>query len=287
MLNSITYDISQGTKLLTSKPRDYRYWLNMLKAENIPISILVLHSTDMGTFSEEFQMVILPVIIVFSVYQFVGIFGNISVLYVYSLRYPKNHFRILVLSLSVVDFISCCTTLPMETISTWLWFESPSVVLCKAKNFFVQLSALSAMYMLFVTGVYKYRQICKPFGRRLSQNLIIMLCFIGFSIALLFAVPAAILWNINAHTIYVHNVSEVAFICEVHTSYKGTAYPAMYRGLLSGFQVLLLATIILYACVAKATLSHVRRLKSPPKRPNLEHFDNPAFESDEISIRYE
>ena len=240
----------------------------------------------MGTFSEKFQEIILPVIIVFSVYQFIGFFGNISVLYIYSMRYPKNRFRLLVLVLSVVDFVSCCTTVPMETISTWLWFESPSVVLCKSKNFFVQLTGLSAMYMLFVSGVYKYRQICRPFGTQMSQNLIIVLCCVGFSMALLFAVPAVILWDINSHTIYVHNVSEEAFICEVHSSYQNTIYPLLYRGLLSVFTVLLLVTIILYACVAKVTILHVRRLKGPRKPSNLTTFVNPAFVKDGICIRY-
>ena len=81
-------------------------------------------------------------------------------------RYQKTRFRCLVLWLSIIDFTSCCSTVPMEAVSTWLWFSAPSRILCKAKNFCVQFTRQSAIYMLFVTAVYKYRQICHPFKNK-------------------------------------------------------------------------------------------------------------------------
>ena len=215
----------------------------------------------MGSLNKEFQGVILPVITAFVVYNILGFFGNITVLYVYGFRYPRKQFRCLVLALSLVDLTSCCTTVPMETISTWFWFNAPSRELCKAKNFFVQLTGLSAMYMLFVTAVYKYRQICNPFGKQIKGNHIIILCFCGIFASLLCATPAALLWDINNHNITINNDTQSAMICEVHAKFHDTWYPASYRHLLSAYNVFLLVTIVLYSFVAKKTIQHFRQMK--------------------------
>ena len=191
-----------------------------------------------------------------------------SVIYIYGFRYPKTLFRYLVLALSFVDFTSCCSTVPMETVSTWFWFDAPSVGLCKAKNFFVQFTGLSAMYMLFVTAVCKYRHICKPFGKRIRPTTVIILSGCGIFGSLVCATPAAILWGINNHTIPIGNVSQLTLVCEVQSEYHHTLYPALYRHLLSAYDVFLLATIVLYIFVARAAVMHVLLMKKLQKAPD-------------------
>ena len=213
--------------------------------------------------TEDFQAAFFYVVVAFIVVNLFGFFGNISVLYVYALRYPKGRFRCLVLALSIVDFTACCTTVPMETVSTWYWFNAPSRLICKAKNFCVQLTGLSAMYMLFITAVYKYRQICKPFGKQVSEKLIVLMCVSGIALSMLFATPAAILWDLNTHT--VGNTSEYVLVCEVHEMYHDTNIPAIYRHVLSSFNIFLLMTIILYTLVAREIILHFRRMKALSK----------------------
>lgn len=215
--------------------------------------------------SEEFQSTIAPLIAFFIICNILGFFGNIAVLYVYGFRYKKNHYRLLVLVLSVIDMSACCSTVPLETASSWLWFEAPSTGLCKARMFFIMFIGLSALYMLFVTAVYKYRRICRPFGKQVSRKAIKILCLIGVAIALVYGIPAAILFDVNNHNVTLINVTENAFICEVHKSYHGTAYPAAYRHCVSVYSILMVTTIILYIFVARTTIQHVRRMKKAPK----------------------
>ena len=233
----------------------------------------------MASIIETFQETILPVVVMFIVYDIVGLVGNIVVLYIYKFRYPKNRFRCLVLWLSIIDLTSCCSTVPMETVSTWLWFEAPSRYLCKAKNVFVQFTALSAMFMLFVTAVYKNRQICHPFGKQPTESVLMISCFCGIVMSLIFATPAAILWDVNNHTVSYGNVTEHVDKCEVHVSFQKTVYPSLYRHFLSAYSIFLVATVILYIFVAKATIKHYRRMKQR-SIPNV--YDNPVF-SVEIS----
>lgn len=215
--------------------------------------------------SEEFQSTIAPLIAFFIICNILGFFGNIAVLYVYGFRYKKNRYRLLVLVLSVIDMSACCSTVPLETASSWLWFEAPSTGLCKARMFFIMFIGLSALYMLFVTAVYKYRRICRPFGKQVSQKAIKILCLVGVAIALVYGIPAAVLFDVNNHNVTLNNITENAFICEVHKSYHGTAYPAAYRHCVAVYSILMVTTIILYIFVARTTILHVRRLKKAPK----------------------
>ena len=221
----------------------------------------------METFSDEFQEIILPVVACFIIYNVIGFVGNSTVLFVYGFRYPRNRFRSLVIALALVDFTSCCSTVPMETVSTWFWFDSPSTSLCKAKNFFVQFTGLSAMYMLFVTAVCKYRQICKPFGRQINNKWIVILSSCGIFGSFLCAAPAAILWGINSYNVTFNNVTEMVRVCEVRSEFHGLKYPEMYRHLLSAYDVFLLGAIVLYIFVARATILHVRKIRRLQKSP--------------------
>ena len=218
--------------------------------------------------SGDFRDSLAAVIALFILFNIVGFFGNMLVFYIYAFRNQRTCFRTLVLALCFVDFISCCTTVPMEIVSTWYWLHSPSTALCKSKNFFVQFSATSAIYMLFVTAVYKYRKFCRPFSKKMTQQMIVIFCLVGIVISVIFAIPAPILWDINNHTITWENTSENVFICEVNHIYHRTVYPTVYRIMLSIYDIFLLITVILYVFVARVIIAHFPRMKRRPDVAN-------------------
>ena len=224
--------------------------------------------------AEDFHDTVLPLVIFFILCNVVRFFGNIVVLYVYSLKYPRNHHRMLVLVLSVIDMTACLTTVPIETVSTWHWFDYPSSSLCKARMFFIMFIGLSALFMLFVTAVYKYRRICKPFGKQVTRNMITVLCSIGVFSALVFGTPVAILFDVNRHSIKINNKIEEAQLCEVNMIYKGTQYPAVYRHCVAVYSSLMVTTIVLYCFVAKTTFAHFQRRKESTKRNNKDEKDD-------------
>ena len=182
--------------------------------------------------------------------------------YVFSCQYEKSCFRLLVLALGIVDLVSCCTTVPIETFCTWLWFDAPSSSLCKAKNFLVQFTGLTAMYMLFVMALYKFRRICMPFSKQLNLKIIIILCVIGIFNSLMFSTPTLYFWGVNNRTVATDNTSfEEVFICEVHRDFLETPYPRMYNHLLSVYNIFLVTTIVLYVLIARTTILHVRYMR--------------------------
>ena len=239
----------------------------------------------MKGYSGKFRDLVLPVIVLLTVYDIMGFIGNITVVYIYKFQYPKNRFRCLVLAMAMVDLTSCFTTIPMEIIATWLWFNFPCRELCKMKSFFIQFTENSAIYILFVTAVYKYRQICKPFSKQATQKSIVISCAVGFLFAIIFATPSAIMWDINNYNLTSYNISEMVLICEVNKGFHNTLYPAVYQLVLYGYTLFLLATVILYIFVARTTIQHFRRLPRP-RRPETV-FDNPVFTVEQHEERNE
>ena len=228
--------------------------------------------------NRELHSYITPVVVFFIVCNTVGLLGNVVVIYIYALRYPRSCFQCLVLALSLVDFMSCCTTVPMETVSSWYWFAAPSRLLCKAKNFCVQLSAQCAICLLFVIAVYKYRRICKPLGKQISLNTVFIMCCVGILTSVAFAVPAAVFWDINNGTVQMHNSTEDTFICEVHSEFIDTPYPKMYRHVLSAYVLFLLATIIIYIFIARSVILHSRMMRNIRKQTVA--FTNSSLSTD-------
>ena len=205
---------------------------------------------------KEFHETVIPVMVFFIIINLFGFFGNLMIIYIYTFRYENNHFRRLVLCLSYVDIFSCCTTIPMETVSTWYWLKAPSRGLCKLKNFCVQFSALSAIYMLFVISLYKYLRICRQ--KQVTNKTIIIVFIVGICVALIFATPAAILWDINKEHVVLKHTNVTFHICEVLEEFRHTVYPVVYRSALSTFDLLLIGTIVLYIFVAKTIVTHIR-----------------------------
>lgn len=229
----------------------------------------------MNGLSDSFRNSVLPVMVLLATYAICGFIGNMMVLYVYMSRYTKNRFRCLVVAMGLVDLTSCLTTIPLEVISTWLWLNSPSQELCKVKSFFVQFTENSAMYILFITAVYKYRQICKPFSTQSTKKSIVISCAVGILIAGIFAAPSAIMWDINIHNLTFFNKSEIVSICEVNKDLHDTIYPTVYQVFLSGYTLFPLATVVLYIFVARTTIQHYRRLQRHHRPAPV--FDNPVF----------
>ena len=252
--------------------KDNIYYIIHCKRE----SHIFLSTGDMNGLSTSFRDSMLPVIVLLAAFDIFGFVGNIIVVYVYTFRYTKNRFRCLVLAMGLVDLTSCLTTIPLEVISTWLWLNFPSRELCKVKSFFIQFTENSAMYLLFITAVYKYRQICIPFSTQITQKSIVISCAVGILFAAIFAAPSAIMWDINIHNLTFYNSSETVLICEVNKDLHNTIYPTVYEVALSLYILFLLATVVLYIFVARTTIQHNRRLQRHHRRP-APVFDNPVF----------
>lgn len=145
--------------------------------------------------SEEAKQYVGGVVFV-SIIMVIGIVGNVHVLLVYSLfMKPSNH-RIFILVLGVLDFITCIVGMPFILVDLRHPLTFTLVAPCKILRFINYFICSSSALMLIVIATDRYRKICVPLGRQISQTFAKILCLVVMCIALLMSWPAPVLYGV-------------------------------------------------------------------------------------------
>ncbi|KAL4237697.1 hypothetical protein ACF0H5_002412 [Mactra antiquata] len=133
-----------------------------------------------------------------AILMIVGFVGNLHVLIVYAFfMKPSNH-RIFILVLGTLDFITCIIGMPFIIVDLRNPLESTlSSSACKilrCNNYFIcSASALT----LIIIATDRYRKICVPFGKQITQKVASLLCGLMLFVAMLLSWPALILFGIR------------------------------------------------------------------------------------------
>lgn len=102
----------------------------------------------------------LPITIVFGLFAFVGVLGNVIVIVAF-LRghvYKKSNFRVYVMCLGINDLLASAFLIPLEIIKQRNYFRFTSTATCKAKCFFYVWATLAGALCLLVVCVDRYRK---------------------------------------------------------------------------------------------------------------------------------
>ncbi|XP_045198702.2 uncharacterized protein LOC123553015 [Mercenaria mercenaria] len=177
-----------------------------------------------------FTMDVLPVTVFISVEAFIGFFGNITILLVYSRRYRRINFRYFVLALALVDLTSCCTTLPGEVISQLNWYDYQYGWICKVKTFLNIYTALGSASVLLVLAIDRYRKICHPCDWQIRCPVAFRLCGCCLMVSALMSIPALILYGKQTNSFEHEGNNSTVSVCEISGEYAGTIYPLIYIG---------------------------------------------------------
>ncbi|XP_053407716.1 substance-K receptor-like [Mercenaria mercenaria] len=178
--------------------------------------------------STAFTMHVLPVTVFISIEAFIGFFGNITILLVYSRRYRRINFRYFVLALAIVDLTSCCTTLPGEVISQLNWYDYQYGWICKVKTFLNIYTALGSASVLLVLAIDRYRKICHPFDWQIRCPVALRLCGGCLMVSALVSIPALILYGKLTNSFEHEGNNITVSVCEIAGEYAGTIYPLLY-----------------------------------------------------------
>ncbi|XP_071117068.1 uncharacterized protein [Haliotis cracherodii] len=120
----------------------------------------------------------IPVVIMFSLFAAVGVFGNILILYIYGLKFKESTTRVFILSLAVFDLISCVSLPYKITLLRYgSLFSNPNLArLDIVRIYFLQVSVSILPLMSFD----RYRRICEPFKLQMSPKMakILVTCVI-------------------------------------------------------------------------------------------------------------
>ncbi|XP_071118304.1 uncharacterized protein [Haliotis cracherodii] len=120
----------------------------------------------------------IPVVIMFSLFLVVGVFGNIFILCIYGLKFKESTTRVFILSLAVFDLISCVSLPYKITLLRYgSLFSNPNLARLEiVRIYFLQVSVSILPLMSFD----RYRRICQPLKVQISPKVakILVTCVI-------------------------------------------------------------------------------------------------------------
>lgn len=209
---------------------------------------------------------ILPFTIILGCFGFIGIVGNILVFIVYGCgkKFKDRKFRFYVLTLAVIDFITCLTLIPAEMVKHMSYFNFTERALCKTKCFFNVFAASSASYCLILVATDRYIMTCHPMFfaqlQKYSFSFASLLCVLMLVLAILTSVPAAILCGITQTTMTDVNGFEInVYLCETEPYYETDPSRYAYRIALCAVQISIsVIMIFLYARIGHAVMTVLR-----------------------------
>ncbi|XP_067664398.1 neuropeptide S receptor-like [Haliotis asinina] len=184
-----------------------------------------------------------------------GLFGNSFILYIYTRKLRMNIFGFLVRLIAVIDLVGVAIAVP-TTIVFLLTTSSGSLDvgnMCQVKTFTKHFSAGSSGLIFIIIAFQRYRKICKPHQRQMSDSLVKILCFSSIGVPLLTGIPILFF---QGHTpICVEWGSKVVQIpiCDFLSDKKGSV-PSVLYSVFVGIELIAVTTtlIALYVFIAKA-----------------------------------
>lgn len=210
---------------------------------------------------------LLPLTVTFGIFTFLGFLGNGIILVVFSLSrdYRRNNFKVFVLTLAVIDIITCLTLIPAEMVKQRHYFAFGDIIPCKIKCFFNVFGASSSCLALLVISVDRYRKVVQPFRKQLNPRLAMRILFVvAFVFPVLLAIPGTIMCGIKtAYMTNVHGGHTVIQLCETEDKYRFSVWRQVYKYV---FVILMVGIsfsyIILYTFVMKEAAKQIKAISA-------------------------
>lgn len=211
--------------------------------------------------TREFADKLLPVTIFVVTETVIAFFANAFVFYVFiKQRSSSNNYRTFILFLTFTDFISAVTTMPGEVLGQRYWYNYPSEVICKTKDFFNVFTVSAQTICLFLITLERYIFVCSE--SLLHGKLALRLCCCSYIVAVVLAIPLPIFWGTRSYTKKYNDTNLNVTICEKDGQYATTYWPAGYMITVGGLVTfVLIGSMYMYAKI----VAHVWKYKTDLK----------------------
>lgn len=198
--------------------------------------------------NDERSELLAPVIAFLCLLMVFGILGNLLVLYVYEFRFKRSSSRTFILCLALLDFVACVIGMPYHIYDMYHTFTYYDEGSCKGLSYILGVTVTASSIVLTLIAIDRYRKICKPFGKQISDLGTKKACFASVFVASLFSIPNIIMYG-NA-SIEVEGENFTGVECYIKDEYGDSSESYVYFGL---FFLLFITTtivlIILYSLV--------------------------------------
>ncbi|KAL3866818.1 hypothetical protein ACJMK2_044081 [Sinanodonta woodiana] len=198
-----------------------------------------------------------PCLVWMSILAVVGLVGNLLVLIVFQIRYPKGNFRNFVLCLSAIDTLSCLITIPGEVYIQYEWFVFEVSWICSLKSYFNDFTVYSSAVTLLLISVDRFFKTCKPFQKQFTPDLALKINIGAICVFSLLAIPRGIFWGKHTYNLTEGNTTFSVSTCEKGDDFKNSTLPSYYtKGVYVPVNVIMMgANVILYCIIGRKIVS--------------------------------
>lgn len=183
--------------------------------------------------------------------MFFGLFGNIIVIIIYSCKVKaSNNYTVYILCLGVLDLTNCCLTMPFIIVYLMYPLKFPSPELCKAGHFVAYWIGIGSPFLLVLIAADRYRRICQPFRKQLSERNARICCGIALLASLVFALPSPFLYGSEAVDTGILNITGVRCFQDENKDLE-TLQKSYYMLLSTLSTIVSVSLLILYYLIMK------------------------------------
>ncbi|VDI49588.1 Hypothetical predicted protein [Mytilus galloprovincialis] len=169
-------------------------------------------------------------IIFVTIVMIIGIIGNLHVLFVYTFRIKPSNHRIFILSLAVLDMITCIVGMPFIIVDLRNPLTFTMVSACKVLRFVNYFICTSSALILTVIAIDRYRKICVPLGKQFSKRIAKALILVCLGTSMVLSWPAPVLYGHSSINTTNSNITGVR--CFTEDQFKNTQLQVYFNAVL-------------------------------------------------------
>ena len=198
-----------------------------------------------------------------------GFFGNILVLFVFSVKYKSTGYRTIIITLAVYDTLLCGITLPFEIydMRNQFTFQADEWVCTffRTLNYFF---VFNSGYTVLLMAIDRFRRVCRPLKVQMTLVVTRSCIVVIFIVSVILSIPNLFIRGIHNVQIYGNITGRD---CTISEKYIDTKIPTIYYVVL----LLLCVTnisilVILYIWIGHDIIVHFQFKKSlKPDRNNI------------------
>ncbi|XP_005110709.1 muscarinic acetylcholine receptor M5 [Aplysia californica] len=216
----------------------------------------------------------LPVTVFIAILVVIGAIGNTTVCLVYWKRTSRASSHYFILSLAVLDLVTCVVGMPTEIADLVLPYTFQSPLACKILRFTHSTTIIASSTILIQVAFDRYYRICQ-LGRQFTANKARFLCFGAVVLGLLCSWPSCLLFGRKTVTVHIRGYILRGTDCSTDDSMRGTIYPAIYYAFLfTLFFITVAFFAVLYSKIG-LTILHRKRLSVGSSSSVVPRADHP------------
>ncbi|KAL3858417.1 hypothetical protein ACJMK2_013008 [Sinanodonta woodiana] len=221
-------------------------------------------------------------IILVSFLMCVGFGGNSVAIFVYLRRFKPSTYRTFIVSLAIVDLLTCCVAMPFSLVILIYPITFHDNLGCKLFRFVSYVMNIGSSIILLTIAAERYRKICVPLGRQMSNRMSKFICVVDIMLGVLLSWPVAVMYG--SKTFKTNNGRIVGTECSVNNYYADTKYPAYFNiFLIFIFVAALLILSIVYILIGKEIFLTKKRTSKTNQTLILKSDPLSRSQTDEVS----